>query len=300
MAPQATAVSARAVLAGDPTALALLARLRGPAVLAYCEKVCGKPASLEAASAAFAAFRTSAMEADDPLAMSPEQLLLAHTRRAAAASAAHGRRGPGFRECHNTPEFLAAVAAAEIDEEDHQKLRHHLGRCTECRRAQTAQLAAERAYHSPRRAPLAGTAEVAIVAAMRSVVVPSDDDTAEDEAQQIGAAAVVVPETQTEDFAAPAVEVPATNGASHAAAVPAAESAPRAPRVPASPVQIRIGGNLGRFVVRHARATATVLATLAVVVVLAFAGTFSSVGSMPIQSTPLPQPQTLQQPGVQP
>src|SRR5436305_5305194 len=87
MSDHRPAVSARGVLDGDPTALADLCDLRGPAVVAYCDAVCGPAAAVEAAAAAFAAFRATAAGATHPLAINPDTLLLAKARDAAPAHA---------------------------------------------------------------------------------------------------------------------------------------------------------------------------------------------------------------------
>src|SRR5436305_12298315 len=117
MSDHRPAVSARGVLDGDPAALAGLCDLRGPAVVAYCDAVCGPTAAVEAAAAAFASFRATAAAATRPLGINPDALLLAKAREAAAAHApdpSGGNPRPDDPLCPEVPRLLAGAAQGEL------------------------------------------------------------------------------------------------------------------------------------------------------------------------------------------
>src|SRR5436189_6243713 len=85
--PSPAAVTARGVRDGDRAALAALVERRGAAVLAYCDHLAAPGRALEAAGEAFAGFRRDVREAEDPVGLDPEALLLSATRRAASSRA---------------------------------------------------------------------------------------------------------------------------------------------------------------------------------------------------------------------
>ena len=164
-------VSARGVLDGDPAALAGLCDLRGPWVIAYCRAVCGPALAVDAAAAAFSAFRAAAVGAVHPLALNPDALLMAKAREAAAARAPDPSGGgprPGDPLCPEVPRLLAGAAPGALLPADLHHLRRHLARCVACRGAQRAQREAERAYPHPPARSLPPITRQAIIAALRN------------------------------------------------------------------------------------------------------------------------------------
>lgn len=170
-AGDASPVTARGVIRGEPAALAGVSSARGRAVLAYCEKVCGRGASLGAAVEAFARFRRTAFHADDPLALNPDELLLSSTRRAAATCVTVPERNR-TAVCPDVPMLLAEQACGTLSARDRDRLRRHLGRCADCRDLQAAQQAGERAYRQPGERPLSEH-EHAVIFASLATAVPS-------------------------------------------------------------------------------------------------------------------------------
>ncbi|MGI8559543.1 MAG: zf-HC2 domain-containing protein [Solirubrobacteraceae bacterium] len=171
MDPPTSAVTARGVIDGQPSALEALARLRGPSVLAYCERVAAPGDGLLAAAEAFRGFRSAAIAAADPFAINPEELLIGHTRRSAAAFApaappTRSRRRAAI--CANVPAMLAAEAGGTLGVLDRERLRRHLSRCVSCREAKAAQLAGERAYRHGAPAEVAASDRAVLFAALAS------------------------------------------------------------------------------------------------------------------------------------
>ena len=164
---------------GDPDALAGLCARRGPAVLAYCERVAGVEQATAAAAEAFRRFRTAVIEANDPGDLNPEALLISATRRAAAEFVPRPAdspdvlrfvaRRPATGWCGDVPALLAARADRTISRIDLARLEQHLDGCPACRAPEARFEAAERAYRDPPNTPLPPPATAAIMAALASV-----------------------------------------------------------------------------------------------------------------------------------
>jgi hypothetical protein len=188
---------------GDPLTLQALCDKRGPAVLAYCERVCGPGEAVAAAADAFARFRAVVAAADSPAELDPEGLLLAETRHAAAARAPRGRVGSGLARrlgarvaptaCALVPDLLVARAERRLSQADEQRLDRHLERCTSCHAASRSFLDAQEAYTDPPREQVPEPAVQAIVSALAAAAPlgGATDDvsaTATDAAADAGAA----------------------------------------------------------------------------------------------------------------
>ncbi|MGI8803966.1 MAG: zf-HC2 domain-containing protein [Solirubrobacteraceae bacterium] len=179
------------MLDGEPASLAALCDLRGPAVIAYCEAVCGREPSVEAAAAAFAGFRSTAVHATRPLALNPDALLLAKAREAAAERAEDPSGGfprPDDPLCPQVPRLLAGAAEETLSPAERHHLRHHLARCVACRGAQNAQRQAERDYLYPPVRFLDPIARQAIIAALRHAAPVAGADGARNGPVRIAAA----------------------------------------------------------------------------------------------------------------
>jgi hypothetical protein len=144
-------VSARGVLDGEAEALAGLCDRRGPSVVGYCATICGPERAIEAAIAAFTAFRAGAIRAVDPLSIDPDALLLGRTRAAAAQRAPKPAGGLVFADvpCSQIPALLAENATGSLVPADRERLGRHLARCIACRTTQGLQEQAERVYFHP-------------------------------------------------------------------------------------------------------------------------------------------------------
>ena len=165
-------VSALGVLDGEADALAALCDRRGPSVVGYCELVCGRERAIEAASAAFAAFRAGAVRATEPLSIDPESLLLGRTRAAAAQRAPKPVENLIFADvpCSQIAALLAEDATGSLSPADRDRLRRHLARCVACRATQAIQQEAERAYFHPGERALDAIARQEIVEALSRAV----------------------------------------------------------------------------------------------------------------------------------
>jgi hypothetical protein len=203
MAGTQAAVTPAGVRAGDPLTLQALCDKRGPAVLAYCERVCAPGEAVAAAADAFARFRAAVAAADSPAELDPDGLLLAETRHAAAARAPRGRVGSGLARrlgarvapsaCALVPDLLVARAERRLSEADEQRLGRHLDRCTSCHAASRRFLDAQDAYTDPPRDQVPEPAVHAIVSAL--------------------AAAAPVAEVASQGESSPAADFPADAGA---------------------------------------------------------------------------------------
>jgi hypothetical protein len=223
MSDHRPAVSARGVLDGDPTALAGLCDLRGPAVVAYCDAVCGPAAAVDAAAAAFASFRATAAGATHPLAINPEALLLAKAREAAAAHApdpSGGSPRPDDPLCPDVPRLLARAAQGALAPAERHHLRRHLARCVPCRSAQNAQREAERAYARPPSPTLPPITRQAVIAALRHAIPPA-------------APPAAPPTPAAASGARPGLAPPPAGGPTQAPAARLSLLPPHAPRSPA-------------------------------------------------------------------
>jgi hypothetical protein len=148
---------------GDPDALAGLADIRGPAVLAYCEVVAGRGERAAAAAAeAFGSFRAGVVVAGDLATLNPEALLISATRHAAARHASTDAPPA----CARVPGLLAARADRSISLADHDWLEEHLASCWTCRAPVARFGVADKAYSDPPATPLPAAVKTAIVAAM--------------------------------------------------------------------------------------------------------------------------------------
>ncbi|HEX3872652.1 MAG TPA: zf-HC2 domain-containing protein [Solirubrobacteraceae bacterium] len=172
MLDQWPGVSARGVLDGEAEALAGLCDRRGPSVVGYCEYVCGPERAIEAASAAFAAFRAGALRAPDPLAIDAEALLLGRTRAAAAQRAPKSAGGFVYADvpCSQIATLLAENATGSLSPADRDRLRRHLARCVSCRATQSVQAQAERAYFHPPSSTVDPISRQEIIEALRRAV----------------------------------------------------------------------------------------------------------------------------------
>jgi hypothetical protein len=180
MAGTQAAVTPAGVRAGDPLTLQALCDKRGPAVLAYCERVCAPGEAVAAAADAFARFRAAVAAAHSPAELDPDGLLLAETRHAAAARAPRGRVGSGLARrlgarvapsaCALVPDLLVARAEHRLSEADEQRLGRHLDRCTSCQAASRRFLDAQEAYTDPPRDQVPEPAVHAIVSALAAAV----------------------------------------------------------------------------------------------------------------------------------
>ncbi len=162
------------MLDGEAGALAGLCDSRGPSVVGYCSCVCGPERAVEAAAAAFAAFRAGAVRAADPLSIDPEALLLGRTRAAAAQRAPKPASSLVFGEipCSQIPALLAERATGSISAADEDRLRQHLARCAACRGAQGVQEEAERTYFHPTADAVDPVSRLEIIDALRRAVPP--------------------------------------------------------------------------------------------------------------------------------
>jgi hypothetical protein len=161
---------------GDPDALAGLCARRGPAVLAYCERVAGVDNASAAAADAFRRFRTAVIAATDLSNLNPEALLMSATRHAAAQFVPRPAdspdvlrfvaRRPATGWCGDVPSLLAARADRTISTIDLARLGQHLDGCPACRAPEARFEAAERAYRDPPTTPLPLPATAAIMAAL--------------------------------------------------------------------------------------------------------------------------------------
>jgi hypothetical protein len=168
-------VSARGVLDGDGDALAGLCDRRGPSVVGYCECVCGPERAIEAASAAFAAFRAGAVRAIDPLSIDAEALLLGRTRASAAQRAPKPAESLVYADvpCSQIAALLAEEATGSLSAPDRDRLRSHLARCVACQATQGVQEQAERAYFHPPAEALDPISRQEIIEALRRAVTVS-------------------------------------------------------------------------------------------------------------------------------
>ncbi len=139
------AVTPSGVREGDPAALAALATVRGPSVLAYCRQVAGESEAGPAAAEAFARFRKAVVEAGDATSLKPEALLISATRTAAATHAKVVAPG----HCSAVPRLLAERAEKALPDADLARLEAHLAECWACRAPVARFKAAERAYLDP-------------------------------------------------------------------------------------------------------------------------------------------------------
>jgi hypothetical protein len=177
MSDQWPGVSARGVLDGDAEALGGLCDSRGPSVVGYCARICGPERAVEAAAAAFAAFRAGAVRARDPLSIDPEVLLLGRTRAAAAQRAPKPAASLVFAEipCSQIPVLLAERASGLISPADEDRLRQHLARCAACQALQGTQEEAERTYFHPTLDAVDPVSRLEIIDALRRAVPPAPE-----------------------------------------------------------------------------------------------------------------------------
>jgi hypothetical protein len=177
MSDQWPGVSARGVLDGDAEALGGLCDGRGPSVVGYCARICGPERAVEAAAAAFAAFRAGAVRARDPLSIDPEELLLGRTRAAAAQRAPKPAASLVFAEipCSQIPVLLAERASGSISPADEDRLRQHLARCAACQAVEGIQEEAERTYFHPTLDAVDPVSRLEIIDALRRAVPPAPD-----------------------------------------------------------------------------------------------------------------------------
>jgi anti-sigma factor RsiW len=195
---------------GDPGALAALARVRGAAVLAFCEQLCDPATAIVATTDAFARFRAAVYTAPRLDAIEPDALLLQRTREAAAEHALPAPAATSVRErmakrrsstCAHVPMLLAARASGELSDADRERLQRHLSRCSACRVIEARFQQAERAYRDARPEALPPAVAASIVDAL-SAAAPLSDEAAvatapSDEVEQ--AAPVQVPFVAPDD-----------------------------------------------------------------------------------------------------
>jgi hypothetical protein len=161
---------------GDHDALAGLCARRGPAVLAYCQRVAGEEQAVAVAAEAFRRFRAAVVAADDLTGLNPEALLISATREAAVSriprpadqpqALRFAPRRPATGWCGDTPALLAARANRRISTIDRARLEQHLLGCPACRAPLARFEAAERVYRDPPDEPLPLPASAAIMAAL--------------------------------------------------------------------------------------------------------------------------------------
>ncbi|HEU4976919.1 MAG TPA: hypothetical protein VFT50_17650 [Baekduia sp.] len=174
---QVGGVTPDGVREGDRAALQALVERRGPAVMAFCTRVCGPAAAARASSEAFARFRAAVRDALDLSAVDPEALLRGATRHAAAAMARtptgpppHGRlRSRGTQTCTHVPTMLAARANGALGEADLERLARHLDRCERCHALGEIFRSAEAAYAEPAVETLGSETSSMLVDAMLAV-----------------------------------------------------------------------------------------------------------------------------------
>lgn len=230
----AGAVTPTGVRDGDHDALAGLCARRGPAVLAYCQRVAGEQQAVVAAAEAFRRFRAAVVAADDLTGLNPEALLISATREGAASRVPRpadlpqalrfAARRPATGWCGDTPTLLAARANRRISMIDRARLEQHLLGCPACRAPLARFEAAERVYRNPPDEPLPLPATAAIMAALAS-------------AAPVTVRQATVNEALAGDVAAPS-HTPLTHETVPAAAsAPAQSLEPDAEATPAPPPQ---------------------------------------------------------------
>jgi hypothetical protein len=174
---QVAGVTPDGVREGDRAALQALVERRGPAVMAFCTRVCGPANAPRASAEAFARFRAAVRDALDLSALDPEALLRGATRHAAASMARTpsgppptGRlRSRGTQTCEHVPTMLAARANGALGEADLERLARHLDRCERCNAMGEIFRSAEAAYAEPAIETLGSDTTTVLVAAMVAV-----------------------------------------------------------------------------------------------------------------------------------